>query len=1085
MSRVSLTTGLAGVVGARTAKALERAFEIETVEDLLMHVPRRYSRRGELTPLSGLPLGEQITVVAQVLDTRERQMQRRRGKIIEARITDGTGTLTLTFFNQPRRSQELLPGRRGTFAGKVSAYRGQLQLQHPDYELFEHRDDAPGGERLDEAAAKAWAETPVPIYPATAQFTSWKLQRTIAIVLDALALAPPLDDPLPEAVRAAEGIMPLAQAFELVHRPQRDADWRAAQQSLRFREAFELQLALVNRRRRAGKAPGTPRPVGTGSTNAGPTNTDPLTAFDAALPFELTGDQRRAAETISAELAEPHPMHRLLQGEVGSGKTLVALRAMLQVAATGGQSALLAPTEVLAAQHLRSFTEMLGPDLTAQLNPVLLTGKMPVSERKRALLSLASGTASIAVGTHALISENVSFYDLGFIVVDEQHRFGVEQREALRQKGSQPHVLAMTATPIPRTVALTTFGDLEVTTIRELPPGRQGIDTFVVPELELPRRAARVWQRAAEEIAKGRQVYVVCPAISQGRGEEEAGGGAAAPEEAAHTRPLANVVDTTAELRARPEFAAARIEALDGGMSADDKNRIMSAFARGEIDVLVATTVIEVGVNVPNAGVMIVRDADRFGISQLHQLRGRVGRGQHPGLCLLMTTAEQGSPARERIEAVAATSDGFALAEVDLELRREGDILGTVQSGGRSTLRLLRVVPHGELIAHAREVAEAVLDRDPELRQASVQVDQGCGDTCGLGSADREAARYPGTSDFGPGGGSTRQLRGLSVGVPPHAVHGAGDYFSVGDTMIEARGLTKQYGTKTAVNDVSFSIKPGQVTGFLGPNGAGKSTTMRLVLGLDRPSAGTVTVNGQRYADFSAPLSEVGALLDAKGVHPGRSARGHLRAIAATHNISDRRVDEVLEQTGLTGVAGKRVGGFSLGMGQRLGIAAALLGDPRVLILDEPINGLDPDGVVWVRHLLRHLAGEGRSVLVSSHLMSEMAQTADHVIVLGRGRVVADAPIAEFIAGAGEDRVFVRSPEAVRFAAIMLAETHDEATLEVTDSECFVTRGFSAPEIGELAAKHGVPLHELRPERVSLEEAYIALTRDQLEYAAA
>ena len=705
MTSASLDTKLDGVVGARTAKPLARAFEVTTVGELLHHIPRRYSRRGELTPLAGLPPGEHITVVAQVLDVRERTMQRRRGSLLEARITDGTGTLSLTFFNQAWRARDLVAGRRGIFAGKVSEYRGQLQLQHPEYELFENREDAPGAEQLDEAAAKAWSETPVPIYPATAQVPSWTVQRAVELALDALG---PVEDPIPPAILRSEGIMPLGRALELVHRPKTDADWRGARESLRFREAFELQLALLHRRRRAESEPSTPRPL----------ESAPLARFDAALPFDLTGDQRAAGAVIGAELARPHPMHRLLQGEVGSGKTLVALRAMLQVAGSGGQSAMLAPTEVLAAQHFRSVVEALGPDLAAEMNPVLLTGRMPAAERKRALLALASGTARIAVGTHALISDNVTFFDLGLIVVDEQHRFGVEQREALRRKGAQPHVLAMTATPIPRTVALTAFGDLEVTTIRELPPGRQGIETFAVPELEMPNRAARVWARAVEELAKGRQVYVVCPAIAPGEAEEADPDAPEESEDAGPQRPLANVADTVAELRARPEFAGAAIEGLHGGMTGPEKDRIMTGFAAGEIQILVATTVIEVGVNVPNASTMIVRDADRFGISQLHQLRGRVGRGEHAGLCLLMTTAEQGTVARERIDAIAATSDGFALAEVDLELRREGDILGTAQSGGRSTLKLLRVAEHGELIAHAREVAGALLDEDPDLASA-------------------------------------------------------------------------------------------------------------------------------------------------------------------------------------------------------------------------------------------------------------------------------------------------------------------------------------------------------------------------------
>lgn len=714
MAHVTLESPLSGIIGGKSAKALEKAFGMRTAQDLLEHLPRRYSKRGELTPLVGLPVGEQVTVVAQVLDVRVRRMQRRPGQIVEARITDGVGTLTLTFFNQPFRANELRAGRQGIFAGKVSEYRGAFQLQHPDYEFFDTDADVPGGAQLEEAAAKAWAETPVPIYPATTQMPSWTIARSVEMVLDALSDVP---DPLPTEMLRAEGLLALGAAFEAAHRPRNDSDWRAAQRSLKFREAFDLQLALLYRRRQHAAEASTPRPPGA-----------LLDRFDAAVPFELTDDQRAVGAVISDELALAHPMHRLLQGEVGSGKTLVALRAMLQVAESGGQSALLAPTEVLAAQHFRSVVEALGPDLAAALNPVLITGRMPTAERRRALLSLASGTARVAVGTHALMSEGVTFYDLGLTVIDEQHRFGVEQREALRQKGSQPHVLAMTATPIPRTVALTAFGDLETLTIRQLPPGRQGIETFVVPELEMPRRAARVWERAAEDIQAGRQVYVVCPAISGGKtpnleegefaGEPEgvsAGDGASGPGAEPPKRPLANVTDSVAEIRAMERFSGLRVEALSGDMPGPEKDRVMSEFAAGAIDVLVATTVIEVGVNVPNASIMIVRDADRFGVSQLHQLRGRVGRGAHPGLCLLMSVAEQGTTARERIEAVAATSDGFALAEIDLELRREGDILGTAQSGGKSTLKLLRVTHDGELIAHARELAGALLDVDPEL----------------------------------------------------------------------------------------------------------------------------------------------------------------------------------------------------------------------------------------------------------------------------------------------------------------------------------------------------------------------------------
>lgn len=726
MADTTLDTRLDGVVGGRTAKALERGFGLRTVGDLLWHLPRRYSERGELTPLLGLPVGEHVTVLAQVLDVRSRQMQRG-GKLLEARITDGVGSLQLTFFNQAWRANELVAGARGIFAGKVSEYRGQLQLQHPDYELFEkHRDPSETegltpevSEMLDQAAALAYSERPVPIYPATSQLPSWTIGHAVALALDALKAAGGIWDTLPFELRESEGVLDLEQALELVHRPAKRGDWQRARDSLRFREAFELQLALLDRRQRAHRLPGTARArVAEGL----------LAEFDRGLPFELTGEQAEAGEAIASEIADIRPMHRLLQGEVGSGKTVVALRAMLQVAEDGGQSALLAPTEVLAAQHFRSVLETLGPALTEQLHPVLLTSKMPVAERRRSLLALASGQARIAIGTHALLSEGVTFFDLGLIVVDEQHRFGVEQREALRLKGTNPHVLAMTATPIPRTVALTVFGDLDTTFIRRVPPGRQGITTFAVPVHERPKWAERAWLRALEEVAAGRQVYVVCPAISASKREDgdaefdpaladSEGSGAAAP-------PLASVEQTMAELGERADYAGIRVAALTGAMKSDEKDRVMRAFSAGEIDVLVATTVIEVGVNVPNASTMIVRDAERFGVSQLHQLRGRVGRGELPGLCLLLTNAEQGSVARERVEAVAETSDGFDLAERDLELRREGDILGTAQSGGRSTLRLLRVTEHGELIEHARELAAYLLRRDPLLESAPLLAQQ-------------------------------------------------------------------------------------------------------------------------------------------------------------------------------------------------------------------------------------------------------------------------------------------------------------------------------------------------------------------------
>ena len=687
-----LDAKLGSVLGPRTAAAFHKGLALATLGDLLSHYPRRYARRGELTALSELEFDSSVTIVAEVLSTQERPMRAKRGSILEVRISDGQGTLTLTFFNQAWRKTELVPGARGIFAGKVGDYRGTRQLAHPDYELFE-----PDAEQ-DEKTALAWAETPIPLYPATASVASWQLQKAIGVVLDTLPL---LADPVPDAVRASRKLMSYSRAVELIHRPQKDADWGAARKALRFQEAFVLQAALLQQRELLRETEAAPRVAGA-----------LLEGFDRALPFTLTGDQVKVGAEITSDLESSSPMNRLVQGEVGSGKTLVALRAMLAVAQSGGQSALLAPTEVLAGQHLRSIVKTLGPDLAARLRPTLLTGQLSTAERKKALLAAVSGGASVIVGTHALLADAVTFVDLGLVVVDEQHRFGVEQRETLRRKGTTPpHVLVLTATPIPRTVAMTVFGDLDVSTIAELPLGRQGIETFIVPLGEKPGWVGRVWERLAEELALGRQAFVVAPAIDPA----DPGVELDAEVESVPPRSAANVTDLLRELRANPLLASARIEALHGRLPSDQKDSIMRAFAAGEIDVLVATTVIEVGVDVPNASAMVVMDADRFGISQLHQLRGRVGRGGVPGLCLLVTTAEPETLARERVEAVASTLDGFELAQKDLELRREGDVLGDTQSGGRSSLRLLRVAKDGELIVEARALAQEVLDADPTL----------------------------------------------------------------------------------------------------------------------------------------------------------------------------------------------------------------------------------------------------------------------------------------------------------------------------------------------------------------------------------
>ena len=693
---------LAAVLGGRAVAPLRKAFGLETVGDLLAHYPRRYARRGELTDLSRLPVGETVTIVGEVLSVQDRPMRAKRGSLLVVTIGDANGTLTLTFFNQQWRAKELHRGARGTFSGKVTDYRGARQLTHPDYELFDA--EAGGASEIDGEAARAWAQQPIPIYPATASLPSWKIRRAIDEVLESM---PVLDDPIPDAVRTPRNLLTFDEALRWAHQPSEDGQWRAALETLRFHEAFVLQVALLRERaklREAAAVPRVPKPGGL------------LERFDARLEFELTDDQVTVGGEVAADLAAAVPMNRLLQGEVGSGKTLVALRAMLAVADSGGQSALLAPTEVLAAQHVRSIAQVLGPELSEQLRPTLITGQLPLADRRKATLAAVSGTAHIVVGTHALLGDKTAFFDLGLVVIDEQHRFGVEQREALRLKAqTPPHVLVLTATPIPRTVAMTVFGDLDVSTIRTLPRGRQPIESFVVPLAEKPGWESRVWERLAEELAKGRQGFVVAPAIDAKGGDTEFTEADSEPDAEAAARPLRNVTETLELVRAHPLLKSARIEALHGRLPSEEKDRIMRAFAAGDLDVLVATTVIEVGVDVPNASVMVVLDADRFGVSQLHQLRGRVGRGTEPGLALLVTHAEEQSLARDRVDAVAATLDGFELAQVDLELRHEGDVLGSVQSGGRSSLRLLRVAKDGDLILEARGLAEQLLETDPLL----------------------------------------------------------------------------------------------------------------------------------------------------------------------------------------------------------------------------------------------------------------------------------------------------------------------------------------------------------------------------------
>lgn len=697
---LTLDSSLEDALGAASAKTLGRAFGMQSVGDLLAHYPRRYADPGELTPIRDLPLGETVTIVAEVLSSSFRRMRNRPGAMVDVVIGDGIGRMSLTFFAKnvgaaEWRSKDLAVGRRGVFSGKVGEFNGVTQFAHPEYELFDDEDSA-------RRSADARAAVPIPIYPATSTIQTWQIARLIGRVLDDLAEAP---DPLTAGIREREELLTAREALELVHRPRTRNDIDPAVRTLRMHEALTLQTALLQQRDAIRALSATSRPASAGGL---------LERFDASLPYTLTPDQETVGRQIAADLVGAWPMNRLVQGEVGSGKTLVALRAMLQVAESGGQAALIAPTEVLAGQHLRSIAKMLGPDLAPLLMPTLLTGQMPAAERRKAALRVASGQALIVVGTHALLGEKTTFADLGLVVVDEQHRFGVEQREALRAKGSSPHALVLTATPIPRTVAMTVFGDLDTSVIRTMPAGRAGIESFVAPLAEHPGWFNRVWERAAEEIAQGRQVFAVCAAIDTTKKTAEAGEQPALAPEGA-SGPRWGVVQLDEALATHPTLGGLRRAVLHGRMPSDEKDAVMQSFARGDIDLLLATTVIEVGVDVPNASTMIVLDADRFGVSQLHQLRGRVGRGGVPGLCLLVTEAEAGSLARDRVDAVAATLDGFALAEVDLELRGEGDVLGAAQAGVRSSLKLLRVVKDAGLIARARELAEGILSTDPDL----------------------------------------------------------------------------------------------------------------------------------------------------------------------------------------------------------------------------------------------------------------------------------------------------------------------------------------------------------------------------------
>ena len=723
----TLSESLIRVLGPKTGKPLDAIFGLRTVGDLLRHYPRRYYTRGELTDLSSLREGDHVTVLARVVTVAEIPLPPVPGKgrrsRLEVIVTDDRAKLVLTFFSGVGLYRRVLrPDVVGMFAGTVSSFRGRRQLVHPECEMLPGA--PPNADLTPELAAEFAAEI-LPVYPASAKFSSWAIAKSVRTVLDTLDAG---EDPLPADVRQRYELADRAVAIRAIHRPLDQADLARARERLKWDEAFTLQAALAQRRLAAAAMPAMPRPHAVGGI---------ADEFDTRLPFTLTAGQVAVGETIAHELSCAYPMHRLLQGEVGSGKTVIAIRAMLQVVDAGGQAALLAPTEVLAQQHYRSITGMLGPlaqggQLGAAEHAtgvVLLTGSVGAAARRSALSDVFTGDAGIVIGTHALLEEQVQFADLGLVVIDEQHRFGVEQRDALRAKAAdnRPHVLVMTATPIPRTVAMTVYGDLETSTLTELPAGRSAIATHVVPAADKPRYLERAWERVREEVGRGQQAYVVCPRIGDGPDSDEeeypdeddfadvdmTGGIPRGVAAGGRRQPLA-VLDVAATLDAGP-LAGLRLGILHGRLHPEEKDQVMREFSAGAIDVLVATTVIEVGVDVPNATVMVIMDAERFGVSQLHQLRGRVGRGSAAGLCLLVSEAPPASPARDRLDAVAATLDGFKLSRLDLEQRREGDVLGAAQAGRQSSLKLLRLLKDEDLIGQARQEASAVVSADPQL----------------------------------------------------------------------------------------------------------------------------------------------------------------------------------------------------------------------------------------------------------------------------------------------------------------------------------------------------------------------------------
>jgi ATP-dependent DNA helicase RecG len=709
----ALTDRLDYVLGKKAAGPLEEHFGIRTVNDLLRHYPRKYS--DGMTVLGEgeeLEEGEHVTFVDVIAKAEVKWTSRPpKREYLVVTLRDRRPKVTATFFNAKFLKKGLVEGSRLMLSGEVGYFRGTMQLTHPAFLVLE----SPSGRQFGTKSLKTIAAASgasgddvlsvferdfFPIYPANKKVQSWDIYACVRQVLNVLD---PIDDPLPKTILQQRNLITEDEALRAIHLAENTAERERAQARLTFDEAVGLQWALVGRRYSELSESG---PV------AEPATDGLLAALRDQLPFELTGGQKEVLEVLSAELSASRPMNRMLQGEVGSGKTIVSVLAMLQMVDAGYQCALLAPTEVLAAQHARSIRDVLGPlAMAGQLGGAdgatrvaLLTGSMSAQQKKQVREEVASGEAGIVIGTHALLQEAVEFERLGMVVVDEQHRFGVEQRDTLRAKapaGLTPHLLVMTATPIPRTVALTVYGDLETSTLRELPRGRQPITTSTIFVKEKPAWLQRAWQRIIEEVGAGRQAYVVASRIDESD----------KPGKDDHGPPPTTVVALIEQLR-REALAGLRLGLMHGRLPSDEKDAVMAEFRAGQMDVLVCTTVIEVGVDVANATVMVVVDADRFGISQLHQLRGRIGRGQHPSLCLLATQLPEGSKAGQRLKAVASTLDGFKLADLDLEERKEGDVLGLTQSGRPLTLRFLSLSEHLPIILAAREFCEQLYEKD-------------------------------------------------------------------------------------------------------------------------------------------------------------------------------------------------------------------------------------------------------------------------------------------------------------------------------------------------------------------------------------